>query len=216
MSSGTKLVCAFNHFKGRCIMTLKCFFFLTGERVIAYCDKKLLPFPTLRHSECEVLLSAVIEGERCIKCSDYRSSLRSMLSREKKKQPFECRTHPSSHVSYKTLSSPEKLERMRQLHLLQRSTSKQLAHLQAKLLQDTQDVGIDVDEEVHQDLKTVVAEQSAFVKANFPQGTFKRVFWEQQRQANLAADARSRRWHPLMIKCDRIWENPTFCIFHQN
>ena len=38
------------------------------------------------------------------------------------------------------------------------------------------------------------------VKDEFPEGTFRRLFWEQQLKAARCIDARQKRWHPTMIK----------------
>lgn len=61
---------------------------------------------------------------------------------------------------------------MCRMHSLQRSTSKQLAHLQAKLAQATQVVGVDMDEAMHENLMTTVQEQSSYIEVNHPRGTF--------------------------------------------
>ncbi len=79
---------------------------------------------------------------------------------------------------------------MHRLHDLQRSTSKQLKRLHDKLTEATQKEGMDVDEETHDDLTNIVAEQSSHNEATHPPGTFQRLFWEQQRQANSLKGAR--------------------------
>lgn len=43
-------------------------------------------------------------------------------------------------------------------------------------------------------------DNTELIKKKFPEGTFARVFWEQQLQAASTKDCRQVRWHPLMIK----------------
>ncbi len=88
--------------------------FLTGTRVVASYDSRALPVPTIRHSECALVVAK--EGSlRCQKCTDYRRTLNGMASRVCLSKSAE-RTAPSSHTNYRYLSSPEKVDRLRQLH----------------------------------------------------------------------------------------------------
>ena len=43
-------------------------------------------------------------------------------------------------------------------------------------------------------------EHSPDIASRFPENSFERIFWDQQRQANAANKAQGRRWHPLMVK----------------
>ena len=189
-------------------MFILCSLYVTGTKVVAYRDTQLLPFPTIRHSECEMLLERESVSDCCSACSEYQHSLCSLLSRERRAQPREDRTHPSSHVRYDVLSSPEKIERMHRLHALQRSTSKQLERLRTKLTEATQKEGVDIDEATQEDLANIVSQQSSYVEATHPPGTFQRLFWEQQKQATTLKDARSRRWHPTYEKVVHLPQAP--------
>ena len=120
-------------------------------------------------------------------------------SRERKHTSAQ-RTHPSSHTPYRSLSTSEKITRMHRLHSLQRNTHKQLERLKAKLAAAVERNGSPVDEQMHRDLTTIVAAQSPYIESTYPPDSFQRLFWEQQKQANSCKDARSMRWHPLMIK----------------
>ena len=89
---------------------------------------------------------------------------------------------------------------MHRLHTLQRSTHQQLKRLEAKLAAAVEKNPFPVDEQIHEDLCNIVAAQSPYIESTYPPGSFQWLFWEQQKQANACADARSMRWHPLMIK----------------
>ena len=173
---------------------------MIGTKTIAYCDSQLLAFPTIRHTDCTILVPKGGTTDRCAKCCSYRNSLRALLSHEKRKHTSAERTHPSSHTPYRSLSTSEKITRLHRLHTLQRSTHKQLERLKAKLAAAVERNGSPVDEHMHKDLTTIVAAQSPYIESTYPPDSFQRLFWEQQKQANSCKDARSMRWHPLMIK----------------
>ena len=64
----------------------------------------------------------------------------------------------------------------------------------------TQHNGVTVDETLHRDLGALVEEFDDQVKENNAEGTFQRIFWEQQVQAARFTDSRQMRWHPQMIR----------------
>ena len=54
------------------------FLCFVGSKVIAYVDKQLLPAASIRHVDCEVLLPAETQQQKCCKaCKRYRNTLRS-------------------------------------------------------------------------------------------------------------------------------------------
>lgn len=50
------------------------------------------------------------------------------------------------------------------------------------------------------DLLGIMNENSTNIKQAYPEGSFARLFWEEQLKAASVKDARQIRWHPLMIK----------------
>ncbi len=52
-----------------------------------------------------------------------------------------------------------------------------------KIEASTKSKGIVVDDDLHQDLSTIVEEQTPLIHEQYPEGSFKRLFWEQQREA---------------------------------
>ena len=59
-----------------------------------------------------------------------------------------------------------------------------------------------MDQGLHDDLSTIMTENENThdVREAFAEGSFRRVFWDQQLENSKKADARQYRWHPLMIK----------------
>lgn len=59
--------------------------------------------------------------------------------------------------------------------------------------------GVPVDDELHGDLRSIVSEWTC------PEGTFKRLYRDQQQRSSSVRNSKSMRWHPLFIK---------WCIYH--
>lgn len=57
-----------------------------------------------------------------------------------------------------------------------------------------------VDKVLHQDLKSILEENSDAVRESFPEGTFRRVFWDQQLENSKKSNAKKHLWQPLIIK----------------
>ena len=57
-----------------------------------------------------------------------------------------------------------------------------------------------VDETLDEDIWSMASESSVIVNQQYPEGSFERVFWEQQQKAASLGDSRLMRWHPLFIK----------------
>ena len=92
---------------------------------------------------------------------------------------------------------------------------KRLNRLKKKLQDALDKQGVDVSEDLHHDLDRIVQDHSTRIASNFPEGSFERIFWDQQQQANGAKKAQGRRWHPLMIKwclqSNVVYEVPCTC-----
>ena len=64
----------------------------------------------------------------------------------------------------------------------------------------TQRNGVTVDDALQSDLLALVDEFDKQIKDNHTEGTFKRIFWEQQAQAAKLTNSRQMRWHPQMVR----------------
>ena len=59
---------------------------------------------------------------------------------------------------------------------------------------------ITIDNETSNNLKNIMKEEEDTVLSKFPEESFQRIFWMQQKKASSTPDKRGFRWHPLMIK----------------
>lgn len=166
-----------------------------NERV-AHVDDTLLPYPTVRHCNCEML----IVGERCESCLQYRHTLRTLVSRSQAQPSSSSRVKPSSHVNYRWLSDDEKKKRLQLLHQSARAANRKVKNLGERLKELSRTHGCTVEQSTHQDLKEIMRRSAQLIAEEHPNGSFARIFWQQQLKASSQCDARQMKWHPAMIK----------------
>ena len=79
------------------------------------------------------------------------------------------------------------------------SAERQIQNLKKKIDSSVIANGVVVDTDLHQDLSAIIEEHTPAIHEKFPEGSFKHLFWDQQREA-LKMGARQMRWHPTIIK----------------
>ena len=110
------------------------------------------------------------------------------------------RTAPDSHVNCRYLTTPEKCDRLKRLHQLQRSTRLRTDRVKRKLTHIIEKNSVSLDDGTHNDIKEIMVDSTPHIANWFPKNSFKHLFWEQQRKALQVKDSKSIKWHPLMIK----------------
>lgn len=173
--------------------------FFSGSKQVAHYCQDFCSFPTIRSTMCQILVSS--REERCVKCSEYRKMLNSMLSRHNgNKDIVSERTTADSHTNYRFLRTPEKDERMHQLHRKAKICQQRVNRLKVRLEAAVEQRGILVDSAFHHDLSSTMEENEAIISAKYPPGSFPKIFWEQQHRASKLKDSRSMKWEPAMIR----------------
>ena len=177
--------------------------YYTGTERVAFYDPA---HATIRCDACELLVPQQSEpqhkAKRCGTCNKYkyRQVLNRMLFRvERSSGQDSDRSNPQSRTNYRFLTTPEKDRRLRRLHQQSR-INQQRANRLRLLERATEERGMSVDENLHNDLVHIIEENSHVVAQSYPQDSFARVFWESQHRASSLKDARSMRWDPLMIR----------------
>ena len=161
---------------------------------MATVDSTRAGFPSIYHVNCEVLISR--GSKRCSYCKNHRKSLCAMACRDLKDE----RTDPSSHTNYGYLTSAEKNERMSRLHQENRKLNAKVTQLQEKLSAITERDGITLSDELHNDMKKMASACTKQVYSSYPEGSFQRLFWDQQVKASEYSNPKSMKWHPLFVK----------------
>ena len=109
--------------------------------------------------------------------------------------------HESSEIDKRTndryLSLSEATNKIKTLRKRCISLDDKVNGLQKNVEKLTDTFTIDVDSSLH---LSIMNENDRNVKDEFPESTFRRLFWEQQLKAARCKDARQMRWHPTMIK----------------
>ena len=169
----------------------------TNSEIKAYLDMfpvKLgdAPYPaTVRTSSC----SLVIMSGRCESCKSYRPILRAKYSRWLKKTSSPCK-----YTNNRYLTTPQRQKKMKTLQYRAYSAEREVVRLKERINRSTDSKGIVVDDSLNDDLSKIMEESNSSINEHFPEGSFRRLFWEQQLQAARARNMKQMRWHPCMIQ----------------
>ena len=169
-----------------------------SEEVVAFTDDHIpVTFNgstfsrTLRTAACDIL----VHGGKCDACTAYRPQLRSMYSRWSRKT-----STPPKFGNNRYLNTPQKQAKLKTLATRAYTAEKELRKLKEKLAHSTEKSGVHVDTSLHKDLLSIMEENDDSIMKQFPDGTFRRLFWEQQKKAASVCNPRQMRWHPVMIR----------------
>ena len=173
--------------------------FTTDTNPVASLEQGLLPFRMVRCTSCDVLVSPGA-GTRCLTCLKYRKTLNAMLSRLSSRASVANKCHPSSHTNYRFLTTLEKAECLQKLHQLAKVRRQQIERLRACLELIIEERGIDIERELHDDLKDIMTQNTHSIADAYSPGLFARIFWEQQQQSSTVKVSRSMKWEPMMIR----------------
>jgi hypothetical protein len=89
---------------------------------------------------------------------------------------------------------------MKNLHRSLRKSDKEVQYLKEQLQKVVEAKSIPVDDGMSDDLQAVMKDENTNITQHFPEGSFCRLFWQQQLTAASKKDKRGMHWHPLMVK----------------
>ena len=139
--------------------------------------------------------------KKCQFCKKFRdNNLRSGLSKLLKQQneKFKSNTAISSHTNYRYLSTPEKVERLKNLHTPIVAQGRKIKALQDRLLAIVHTDRVRVDEVIHKELVQIMNANRGKLSAT--EESFSSVFWQQQFKAASLNSPKGMRWHPAIIR----------------
>ena len=142
---------------------------------------------TIRINKCELL----IHGVKCHSCSTYNNR----WLRRSSADISDC----SSHANVQYMNTPEKKQKIAKLKKQAKSAEVDLQKLKVKLKELTQNQGEIIDGAFHDDLFGIMQENNEEVKKKYLEGSFQRLFWEEQINAARVKNSRQIRWHLLII-----------------
>ena len=178
----------------------KCQIMSNDGSIKAYIDSVEVEFDgqaypkTVRTSACEILSF----NKKCSSCFKYRSTLRSMHNRSKK-------MHSSLNLYSKFrnnqfLVSPQKILKIDSLRKQVISSQKKIMSLKGKINKMNNVQGEFVEEGFESDLMKIMRENSSIINKTYPEGSFARLFWDEQFKAATVNNGKQVRWHPMIIK----------------
>ena len=130
---------------------------------------------TVRKSSCEVLTN----DTKCEQCVNYRDTLRKSFHRWKKRKdlPPSRDIASTSHTNLRYLNTPEKRQRYRKLKVRSDMAEQKMTE---KL---TEKNGIELESDMRNDIEGIMTDMTGIVRNEHSEGSFRRIFWEQQLQA---------------------------------
>ena len=177
----------------------------TGE-VVAFIDNSVVTDYnrkeyqcTMRRADCEILRERSSQYPlRCKYCQSFRSTLRSLVSR----QSIDSGSHTSasSHTRYCDLTPAAKDERMKNLRRALKNSNQKVKRFQAKVDKLIANQAVLLQDRDAADVSQIITEMSPIVKEKFPLVSPQRIFWDQRRRFNSLKDKRQMRWHPLVLR----------------
>ena len=153
---------------------------------------------TVRSAKCSILTSNM----RCKACRKYRATLRALCSRQQRTtvDMIAKRTETSSHTTYQNLTPEQSKQRMSNLKKELDNQRNKVYELEKKIQQMIEKNGQPVDPLLQDDLQRIMTANTNTVLRSHPEGSFHRLFWQQQLDALKATDKRQIRWHPALIR----------------
>ena len=152
---------------------------------------------TVRSTKCHILTSVT----KCPACASYCDTIRSIHHRWQKR----LNTSPSkltsthSHVNERWLTTPERQEKRTKLKQRVRSAENMVKYMKEKIAASTQKLGTMADDSLHSGLEQIMKEHGDRIQHQYSEGTFHRLFWDQQVHM-MAKHPTQRRWHPMLIR----------------
>ena len=128
-------------------------------------------------------------------CKSYRPQLRAMYSRWSKKAAVSAK-----YTNNRYLNTPQKKRKLKELQVRAHTAEKEVKKLRERIEQCAEQKGVQIQPSLNDDFLAIMTENNSQVEKHFPEGSFRRLFWDQQFQAAKTRDARQMRWHPCMIR----------------
>ena len=173
---------------------------LAGSNINAYYDHN---FNTIRHSNCEWIISNSSESSRCDTCKHYRNNYltgKLRIFRNRSEAQDVASYEATSHVNYRYLDTPGKLEKLKNLHLKVRKQASEIRSLKEKLQHHLHGRGISVDKQAHEGFVQLMETYSHQAINDMDHESFHSIFWKQQLQAMSVKSKKGIRWHPLIVR----------------
>jgi len=113
----------------------------------------------------------------------------------------ECTSYEaSSHINYRYLDTPAKLQRMKNLHLKVRKQASEIRNFKEKLQHHFHGNSISIDDQAHEGFRQLMDVYKCEGTKGKDDESFHSIFWKQQLQALSVKSKKAIQWHPLIIR----------------
>lgn len=146
---------------------------------------------TIRSTSCSIL----VKENQCQSCKKYRDQLRAMYSRWSKKGD-----EVQKFANNRYLNTPQKKKKLKDLQTRAYSAEREVKKLKEKIEKATERCGVDLEKSLSTELCTIMEDNNSEITKLYPEGTFRRLFWDEQLKINRMKNAKQMRWHPCMIR----------------
>ena len=106
----------------------------------------------------------------------------------------------AKHTNNCYLNTPQRKRKLEHLQVRASNAEKEVKKLQERIEQCAERNGVQIQPSLNDDFIHIMKENAAHIEENFPEGSFRHLFWEQQFRAAKTKHARQMRWHPCMIR----------------
>ena len=97
---------------------------------------------------------------------------------------------PKSHTNYRYLQSSQKDERLTQLHNQARVDQQKIERLKMRIQKLVDERSVAIDEDIDEELRDIILEKTSLTSDTYPEGSFARHFWQNQKKCMSLKDRR--------------------------
>ncbi len=146
---------------------------------------------TIRTSKCEMLS----KYSKCSVCTKYRANLRTMYHRWNNAST----ASSSVFINERYMKTPQKIDKINQLRS-RAYKAEQAVRILTQKVQKLIAKGEQLDTGFQSDLLAIMHDNQGRVKEAYPEGSFARLFWDEQLKAATSSNSKQIRWHPVLVK----------------
>ena len=91
------------------------------------------------------------------------------------------------------------LKKIKSLRSKVKAANNEIKNLKDKITKLTESEGVNVESDFHKDMLSIMESNNEAIAKQFPEGSFRRIFWEEQFNMAKFSDPRQMKWHPVVI-----------------
>ncbi len=129
-------------------------------------------------------------------CIKYRANLRAMYHRWNNRESV---SHSSNFTNERYLQTPQKSAKIDKLRKRVHKAEQVVRSLTDKV-KKLMGQGEHLDSNLQSDLLSIINDNEQTVRNAYREGSFARLFWDEQLKAASTKESRQVRWHPVLVK----------------